>query len=98
MGAQQHEAAAPGSAQLLGAAEIRALAADFGIRPTKQRGQNFVIDPNTVRKIVREAGVGRDDVVIEVGPGLGSLTLALLDTVRRVVAVEIDPDLATALP
>jgi len=98
VGAQQHEAAAPGSAQLLGAAEIRALAADFGIRPTKQRGQNFVIDPNTVRKIVREAGVGRDDVVIEVGPGLGSLTLALLDTVRRVVAVEIDPDLATALP
>ena len=84
--------------RLLGAAEIRAMADEFEIRPTKQRGQNFVIDPNTVRKIVREAGLGADDVVIEVGPGLGSLTLALLETVRRVVAVEIDLALAEALP
>jgi 16S rRNA (adenine1518-N6/adenine1519-N6)-dimethyltransferase len=84
--------------RLLGAAEIRALAAEFDIRPTKQRGQNFVIDPNTVRKIVREAGLAAEDVVIEVGPGLGSLTLALLETVRRVVAVELDPALAAALP
>ncbi|HMY08599.1 MAG: 16S rRNA (adenine(1518)-N(6)/adenine(1519)-N(6))-dimethyltransferase RsmA [Nocardioidaceae bacterium] len=83
---------------LLGAAEIRALAADFGIRPTKQRGQNFVIDPNTVRKIVREAGLDAADVVVEVGPGLGSLTLALLEVVRRVVAIEVDPVLAAALP
>ena len=63
---------------LLGAAEIRALAARLGIRPTKQWGQNFVVDANTVRRIVRVAGVGADDTVVEVGPGLGSLTLALL--------------------
>ena len=63
---------------LLGAAEIRALAARHGIRPTKQWGQNFVVDGNTVRRIVRVAGVGADDTVVEVGPGLGSLTLALL--------------------
>jgi 16S rRNA (adenine1518-N6/adenine1519-N6)-dimethyltransferase len=68
------------------------------VRPTKQRGQNFVIDANTVRRIVRAAGVGADDVVVEVGPGLGSLTLALLGEVSRVVAVEIDPVLAGALP
>ena len=63
---------------LLGAAEIRELAARHGIRPTKQWGQNFVVDANTVRTIVRVAGVGAGDVVVEVGPGLGSLTLALL--------------------
>ena len=63
---------------LLGAAEIRELAARHGIRPTKQWGQNFVVDANTVRRIVRVAGVGADDTVVEVGPGLGSLTLALL--------------------
>jgi 16S rRNA (adenine1518-N6/adenine1519-N6)-dimethyltransferase len=68
------------------------------VRPTKTLGQNFVIDGNTVRKIVRTAGVGADDVVVEVGPGLGSLTLALLPQVRRVVAVEIDPVLAAELP
>src|SRR4051794_22865988 len=68
------------------------------MRPSKQRGQNFVIDANTVRRIVRVAGVGADDVVLEVGPGLGSLTLALLGVARRVVAVEIDPVLAGALP
>lgn len=83
---------------LLGAGEIRALAAELGIRPTKQWGQNFVIDANTVRKIVSTAGVGADDVVVEIGPGLGSLTLALLETVQRVIAVEIDPILADRLP
>jgi 16S rRNA (adenine1518-N6/adenine1519-N6)-dimethyltransferase len=77
---------------------VRSLADSAGVRPTKQRGQNFVIDPNTVRRIVRAAGVGPDDVVVEVGPGLGSLTLALLGTVDRVVAVEVDPVLAQALP
>jgi len=83
---------------LLGPADVRALADRLGIRPTKQRGQNFVIDANTVRRIVREASVGPEDVVVEVGPGLGSLTLALLDVVRRVVAIEVDPVLAAALP
>jgi len=82
---------------LLGAADVRALAESLGVRPTKQKGQNFVIDGNTVRRIVRAAQVGADDVVIEVGPGLGSLTLALLPEVARVVAVEIDDVLATAL-
>ena len=83
---------------LLGPADVRALAARLGIRPTKQRGQNFVIDANTVRRIVRTADLRPDDVVVEVGPGLGSLTLALLGEVRRVVAIEVDPVLATALP
>jgi len=83
---------------LLGPADVRRLAAELGVRPTKQRGQNFVIDPNTVRRIVRAAGVGPDDVVVEVGPGLGSLTLALLPEVARVVAIEVDPVLAAALP
>lgn len=88
----------PSDATLLGAAEIRELAARHGIRPTKQWGQNFVVDGNTVRRIVRVAGVGEDDTVVEVGPGLGSLTLALLPAVDRVVAVEVDPALAAALP
>jgi 16S rRNA (adenine1518-N6/adenine1519-N6)-dimethyltransferase len=83
---------------LLGPADVRALAARLDLRPTKQRGQNFVIDANTVRRIVREAAVGPEDVVVEVGPGLGSLTLALLGAVRRVVAIEVDPVLAAALP
>ena len=74
------------------------MAAEIDIRPTKQRGQNFVIDPNTVRKIVREAGLETDDIVVEVGPGLGSLTLALLEAVGRVVAIDVDPVLAAALP
>ena len=82
---------------LLGPAEVRALADRLGVRPTKQKGQNFVIDANTVRRIVRTAEVGSDDVVLEVGPGLGSLTLALLPEVSRVVAVEIDDVLAQAL-
>ncbi|WP_109473342.1 16S rRNA (adenine(1518)-N(6)/adenine(1519)-N(6))-dimethyltransferase RsmA [Ornithinimicrobium cavernae] len=84
--------------RLLGAAEIRELAGRLGVRPTKTWGQNFVIDGNTVRKIVRQAGVGADDVVVEVGPGLGSLTLALLHVVDRVTAIEIDPVLAGQLP
>jgi 16S rRNA (adenine1518-N6/adenine1519-N6)-dimethyltransferase len=84
--------------RLLGPADVRSLAASFGIRPTKQRGQNFVIDPNTVRRIVRAASLEADDVVVEVGPGLGSLTLGLLGSVRHVVAVEVDPLLAAGLP
>jgi 16S rRNA (adenine1518-N6/adenine1519-N6)-dimethyltransferase len=87
---------APDSA-LLGPAQIRELAGRLGVRPTKQWGQNFVVDHNTVRKIVRLAGVGADDVVVEVGPGLGSLTLALLPIVRQVTAIEVDPRLAEAL-
>ncbi|RLL67270.1 16S rRNA (adenine(1518)-N(6)/adenine(1519)-N(6))-dimethyltransferase RsmA [Streptomyces sp. Z26] len=86
----------PGS--LLGPADVRELAAALGVRPAKQRGQNFVIDANTVRRIVRTAGVRPDDVVVEVGPGLGSLTLALLQSAAHVVAVEIDEVLAEALP
>jgi 16S rRNA (adenine1518-N6/adenine1519-N6)-dimethyltransferase len=74
------------------------LAAKYDVRPTKQRGQNFVIDANTVRRIVRSASLRPDDVVLEVGPGLGSLTLALLEQVASVTAVEIDPVLAAALP
>ncbi|UGY91869.1 16S rRNA (adenine(1518)-N(6)/adenine(1519)-N(6))-dimethyltransferase RsmA [Streptomyces gobiensis] len=83
---------------LLGPADIRELAATLGVRPTKQRGQNFVIDANTVRRIVRTAQVRPDDVVVEIGPGLGSLTLALLETARWVTAIEIDDVLAAALP
>ena len=88
----------PAGPRLLGAADVRSLAASLDLRPTKQRGQNFVIDANTVRRIVRESGVDSSDVVVEVGPGLGSLTLALLDVADRVVAVEIDPVLAQRLP
>ncbi|HEX7716389.1 MAG TPA: 16S rRNA (adenine(1518)-N(6)/adenine(1519)-N(6))-dimethyltransferase RsmA, partial [Marmoricola sp.] len=84
--------------RLLGPAEVRALAARLDLRPTKQRGQNFVIDANTVRRIVADAKVTPEDVVLEVGPGLGSLTLALLAVARRVVAIEVDPVLAAALP
>ncbi len=84
-------------AALLGPAQVRELAERLEVRPTKQWGQNFVVDPNTVRKIVRVAGVGPGDVVVEVGPGLGSLTLALLPVVRHVTAVEVDPRLAGAL-
>jgi 16S rRNA (adenine1518-N6/adenine1519-N6)-dimethyltransferase len=83
---------------LLGPADIRSLAEEIGLRPTKTRGQNFVIDANTVRRIVADAKVAADDVVLEVGPGLGSLTLALLAVARRVVAIEVDPVLAAALP
>ncbi|MBA0049370.1 16S rRNA (adenine(1518)-N(6)/adenine(1519)-N(6))-dimethyltransferase RsmA [Streptomyces sp. AJS327] len=88
----------PGPDPLLGAADVRELAQVLGLRPTKQRGQNFVIDANTVRRIIRAADVRPDDVVVEVGPGLGSLTLALLESARRVTAVEVDEVLAAALP
>ncbi len=84
--------------RLLGASDVRRLAEACGIRPTKQRGQNFVIDANTVRRIVRTSGVGPEDIVLEVGPGLGSLTLGLLEVAQRVVAIEIDDVLASALP
>ncbi|GAA4560431.1 16S rRNA (adenine(1518)-N(6)/adenine(1519)-N(6))-dimethyltransferase RsmA [Pseudonocardia xishanensis] len=86
------------TSRLLGPAEVRALAERFGIRPTKRLGQNFVHDPNTVRRIVKAAGLTPEDVVVEVGPGLGSLTLALLPAAAHVHAVEIDPALAAALP
>jgi 16S rRNA (adenine1518-N6/adenine1519-N6)-dimethyltransferase len=82
---------------LLGPAELRALAAELGIRPTKKLGQNFLHDPNTIRRIVRVADLRPDDVVLEVGPGLGSLTLGLLEAGHPVIAVEIDPVLASAL-
>jgi 16S rRNA (adenine1518-N6/adenine1519-N6)-dimethyltransferase len=88
----------PRAPRLLGPAEVRSLAAALDLRPTKQRGQNFVIDANTVRRIVADSRVTGADVVLEVGPGLGSLTLALLAVARRVVAVEVDPVLAAALP
>jgi 16S rRNA (adenine1518-N6/adenine1519-N6)-dimethyltransferase len=84
--------------RLLGPADIRTLAADLGLRPTKTLGQNFVIDANTVRRIVRDADVDAGDVVLEVGPGLGSLTLGLLPAASRVVAVEVDEVLARRLP
>lgn len=83
---------------LLGAGDVRALAERLGLRPTKSLGQNFVIDAGTIRRIVRASHVSADDVVLEIGPGLGSLTLGLLATGARVVAVEIDPALAGALP
>ncbi|AZA11042.1 16S rRNA (adenine(1518)-N(6)/adenine(1519)-N(6))-dimethyltransferase RsmA [Corynebacterium gerontici] len=85
-------------AQLLGPAEIRELAAFIGVTPTKKLGQNFVHDPNTVRMIIGAADLKPEDHVVEVGPGLGSLTLGLLETVDRVTAVEIDPRLAQLLP
>ena len=81
----------------MGAAELRALAGRLGVRPTKSLGQNFVVDGNTIRKIVRTAMLDPADVVLEIGPGLGSLTLALLDAAAHVVAVEIDPVLAAGL-
>ena len=83
---------------LLGPAQIRELAARLGVAPTKKLGQNFLHDPNTIRRIVAAAGLTADDVVLEVGPGLGSLTLGLVGAARHVHAVEIDPRLAAALP
>ncbi|GAA0542865.1 16S rRNA (adenine(1518)-N(6)/adenine(1519)-N(6)) -dimethyltransferase RsmA [Paractinoplanes ferrugineus] len=83
---------------LLGPAEIRELAARLGVTPTKKLGQNFLHDPNTIRRIVAAAGLRPDDVALEVGPGLGSLTLGLVTAVAHVHAVEIDPRLAEALP
>ncbi len=86
------------SSALLGGGDVRALAARLGLRPTKSLGQKFVIDGGTIRRIVRASGVTADDVVLEVGPGLGSLTLGLLETGARVIAVELDPLLAAELP
>lgn len=84
--------------KLLTSSDIRELCAQLNIRPTKTLGQNFVNDPGTVRKIVRNAGVQAGEQVLEIGPGLGSLTLALLEAGAQVSAVEIDPPLAQALP
>ena len=83
---------------LLGAAQIRELAAALELKPSKSLGQNFVIDSNVCTKIVRTAAVGPTDIALEIGPGLGSLTLALLESAASVVAVEIDPRLAGQLP
>ena len=83
---------------LLGPAEIRATAERLGVRPTKTLGQNFLHDANTIRRIVRTAELVVGETVLEIGPGLGSLTLGLLDAGHPVIAVEIDPVLATALP
>ncbi|RRR99547.1 16S rRNA (adenine(1518)-N(6)/adenine(1519)-N(6))-dimethyltransferase RsmA [Glycomyces terrestris] len=85
-------------ARLLTSGDIRALSRGLGITPTKKWGQNFVVDANTVRRIAAAAKLDADDVVMEVGPGLGSLTLALIEIARKVIAVEIDPKLALALP
>jgi 16S rRNA (adenine1518-N6/adenine1519-N6)-dimethyltransferase len=83
---------------LLGAAQIRELAAQLDLKPSKSLGQNFVIDSNVCTKIVRTAGVTSDDIALEIGPGLGSLTLAMLEIAKSVIAVEIDPRLAQQLP
>ena len=83
---------------LLGAAEIREIAERIGVRPTKKLGQNFVVDANTCRKIVKSADVGAMDVALEIGPGLGSLTLAMMESAKEVIAIEIDDRLATELP
>jgi 16S rRNA (adenine1518-N6/adenine1519-N6)-dimethyltransferase len=87
-----------GEPRLLGAADARRIADRVGLRPAKSLGQHFVVDPNTVRRIGRSAALAPGDVVLEIGPGLGSLTLALLPAVQRVVAVEVDARLAEALP
>ena len=85
-------------AKLLGPVEVRQLAAQLGVTPTKKLGQNFVVDANTVRKIVQAARLDSTDLVLEIGPGLGSLTLGLLEAGHEVVAVEIDGRLAELLP
>ncbi|MCL6421801.1 16S rRNA (adenine(1518)-N(6)/adenine(1519)-N(6))-dimethyltransferase RsmA [Brachybacterium sp. JHP9] len=91
-------AAEPGASILLSARDIRELADRAGIRPSKQRGQNFVIDPNTVRLIVERAAIAPGQSVLEVGPGLGSLTLGLLEAGADVAAIELDRGLAALLP
>ena len=83
---------------LLGAAEIRELAKSLDLKPSKSLGQNFVIDANVCRKIVRTAGVISSDIALEIGPGLGSLTLAMMEEAQSVIAVEIDSRLAHQLP
>ncbi|MCD2192411.1 16S rRNA (adenine(1518)-N(6)/adenine(1519)-N(6))-dimethyltransferase RsmA [Actinomycetospora endophytica] len=100
-GPDQGERSDGEAVRLFGASDLRALAAELGLRPTKKLGQNFVHDANTVRRIVRLAAVEPGEAVLEVGPGLGSLTLALLDAAGpegAVVAVEVDPVLAERLP
>ena len=88
-----------GAVRLLGAGDIRDIAGRLGVYPTKKLGQNFVVEPGTVRQIAALAAARPGDVILEVGPGLGSLTLALLEAIpTRVVAVEIDPVLAGELP
>lgn len=87
-----------GEINLLGPAQIRQIALELDLRPTKTLGQNFVIDGNTCQKIVRTAQLEENDSVLEIGPGLGSLTLALLQRVREVIAIEIDQRLADRLP
>lgn len=84
--------------RLLGPAQVRSLAERLGVTPTKKLGQNFVHDPNTVRKIIRLADVKAGQNVLEIGPGLGSLTLGLTEVGARVTAVEIDDRLASWLP
>jgi 16S rRNA (adenine1518-N6/adenine1519-N6)-dimethyltransferase len=88
---------AASSVELLGAADIRELAAKLGVVPTKKLGQNFVTDPNTIRRIVAAAKLDGTETVVEIGPGLGSLTLGLLEVAERVVAVEVDSKLASEL-
>ena len=83
--------------ELLGAGEIRSLATELDLRPTKKLGQNFVIDPNTIRKIVAAAQLSLTDKVVEIGPGLGSLTLGLLEKVDQLIAIEFDQKLAGRL-
>ena len=90
-------ASVAGAVELLGAADIRELAAKLGVVPTKKLGQNFVTDPNTIRRIVAAAKLTGSETVVEIGPGLGSLTLGLLEVAKKVVAVEIDPKLASEL-
>jgi 16S rRNA (adenine1518-N6/adenine1519-N6)-dimethyltransferase len=97
--AEAHPLTTPEQADgLLGPAAIRDLAQQLDLRPTKTLGQNFLHDANTIRRIVRTAELRPDDVVLEVGPGLGSLTLGLLPAAAAVTAVEIDPRLAGLLP
>jgi 16S rRNA (adenine1518-N6/adenine1519-N6)-dimethyltransferase len=88
---------AASSVELLGAADIRELAAKLGVVPTKKLGQNFVTDPNTIRRIVAAAKLNGTETVVEIGPGLGSLTLGLLEVAERVIAVEVDSKLASEL-
>jgi 16S rRNA (adenine1518-N6/adenine1519-N6)-dimethyltransferase len=84
-------------AELLGGNDIRDLAARLDVVPTKKLGQNFVTDPNTIRRIVAAAKLDGSETVVEIGPGLGSLTLGLIEVANKVIAVEIDPKMAAAL-
>ena len=81
---------------LLGAAEIREIAESLELHPAKSLGQNFVIDSNTCQKIVRLAVVNQGDHVVEIGPGIGSLTLVLLQATDKVTAIEIDEQIGRA--